>query len=70
MFKFNLAQPYGNATQARVRGFTDGEWLFDLLDANGKLVQGSCTANGASVFELSDITVTNAMADIQSELAG
>ncbi|MFH1067837.1 MAG: hypothetical protein V1746_08035 [bacterium] len=68
MFKFTLTQPYGNAAQARVRGFVDGAWLFDLLDAVDNLIQGSCTAAGASVHEFTDVTVTNAMADIQAQL--
>ncbi|MFH1067005.1 MAG: hypothetical protein V1746_03815 [bacterium] len=68
MFKFNLTQSYGNAAQARVRGFVDGAWLFDLLDANDNLVQGSCTAEGTSVQELTDITAANAQADIQAKL--
>ena len=56
----NLAQTYtGGATQAGLKQppRIGGDWLFDLLDAEGALVQADCTAPaGADVDTLSEVT--------------
>lgn len=63
-----LAAPYRGAAKADVTGVTAASgWHFDLLDENGGLVQGDCTAP-CTASNLSAVSKSGAKADIEAAL--
>lgn len=66
----NYAAAMGQATKVNVNRHDsiNSLWIFDLIDASDRIVESACAAPALSVSAPEDMTVANALSDIETQL--